>query len=198
MDKTTLNLVSMVLGGTGLFVVLTKFNVPELNKSFFGTNPFAIKRDEIESVMTWLFTTLTLVALLIQVGALIFDDQIEERLHTTYFYVFVFMGSLVVAGIFVLLLTVMGNKLARDRWLLKIVESQMEIYETAKFISENNGWRKEQLLSKDTIADPDRDRSANRQTADKYCEQIEKLLDINPNTNDLSQRLMRLKSYFEG
>lgn len=187
----------MVLGGTGLFVVLTKFNVPELNMSFFGTNPFAIKRDEIESVMTWLFTALALVALLVQVGMVIFDDQIEERLHTTYFYIFVLIGSLAVAGVLVLLLTVVGNKLARDRWLPKIVESQMELYETAKFIIEHDGWRKDQLLGKDTIADPNRFRSANRQTAEKHCEQIEKLLDISPDTNDLSQRLMRLKSYFE-
>lgn len=178
-------------------MVLTKFNVPELNMSFFGTNPFAIKRDEIESVMTWLFTALALVALLIQVGVVIFNDQIEERLHTTYFYIFVFIGSLVSAGVLVLLLTVIGNKLARDRWLPKIVESQMEIYETAKFIIEHDGWRKDQLLSKDTIADAERYRSANRQTAEKHFEQLEKLLDIRPDTNDLSQRLARIKGYLE-
>ena len=71
MDKTSLNLISIVLGGVGLFVVLTKFSVPELHATFLGSNPFAAKRDTIESVMTWLFTGLTLLGLLVQVGGLL-------------------------------------------------------------------------------------------------------------------------------
>jgi hypothetical protein len=56
MDRTILNLLSLIIGGSGIFVVLTKFNVPELNMSFLGENPFAIKRDAIDNVMTWIFT----------------------------------------------------------------------------------------------------------------------------------------------
>ena len=63
MDKTSLNIVSIVLGGVGLFVVLTKFSVPELHATFLDSNPFVVKRDVIESFMTWLFTGLTLFGL---------------------------------------------------------------------------------------------------------------------------------------
>lgn len=82
MDKTSLNLISIVLGGVGLFVVLTKFSVPELHATFLRSNPFAVKRDIIESVMTWLFTGLTLLGLLVQVGVAIWSNRIGERVHT--------------------------------------------------------------------------------------------------------------------
>ena len=35
MDRTIINLVSILVGGAGLFTVLTGFNVPELNMNFF-------------------------------------------------------------------------------------------------------------------------------------------------------------------
>ena len=35
MDRTIINLVSILVGGAGLFTVLTGFNVPELNVIFF-------------------------------------------------------------------------------------------------------------------------------------------------------------------
>ena len=62
-----MNLLSFIIGGGGLFVVLTKFNVPELNMMFFGENPFAIKRDTIDTVMTWIFTVMTLIGILLQI-----------------------------------------------------------------------------------------------------------------------------------
>jgi len=60
LDKTIINLATILISGTGLFVVLTKFNVPELNMSFVGGNPYAVKRDIIEGVMSFVFTYLTL------------------------------------------------------------------------------------------------------------------------------------------
>ena len=54
MDKTLLDLISLLIAGAGLFAVLTKFNVRQLRATYFGENPYALKRDEIERVMTWL------------------------------------------------------------------------------------------------------------------------------------------------
>ena len=45
MDRTILNIVSILIGGAGLVTALTGFNVPQLNMSFWGENPFAVKRD---------------------------------------------------------------------------------------------------------------------------------------------------------
>ena len=58
---------------------------PELNTTFFGSNPFIVKRDAIESMMTWLFTVLTLLGLLLQVFVAVWDDRIEERVRSTPF-----------------------------------------------------------------------------------------------------------------
>lgn len=85
MDKIILSVLAIVLSGAGLFVALTKFNVPELNMAFFGENPFAIKRDEIETVMTWPFALLAMLGLLLQAVVAMFDLQLQDRAHTTGF-----------------------------------------------------------------------------------------------------------------
>lgn len=198
MDKTSINLISIVLGGTGLFVVLTKFSVPELNMTFFGTNPFAIKRDAIESVMAWIFTAMALVALLIQVAAAIWSDQIEERTHTTPFYIVLFVVSLAVAVALVALLTGIGNRVAQRSWVPQIVENQMEIYRAARFVIENDGWREDQLPVRATLADPERYRTTNLEAAARQIEQIEKLFDVTPSSTDLRARLAEISTYFEG
>jgi hypothetical protein len=105
MDRTILNLLSLFIGGSGLFVVLTKFNVPELNMSFLGENPFAIKRDAIENVMTWIFTGVALVGLLLQIFGEIWSDRLPSRQHTIRFYVWFSSASLVAAIAIVFLLT---------------------------------------------------------------------------------------------
>jgi len=196
-DKTSVNLVSIVLGGVGLFVVLMKFNVPELNLTYLGTNPFAIKRDAIESVMTWLFTGLTLVGLLIQVGAAIWGDRLPERVHALRVYVALFVVTLMVAVVLVLLLNSLGNWLARARWLPQAVENQNDVYRSARFVIEHDGWRDDQLAVKATLPDPEHYRRGNFETAARQVEQIEKLLDIPVRTTDLKVRLDALKPFFE-
>ncbi|MFA6472823.1 MAG: hypothetical protein WCU00_12360, partial [Candidatus Latescibacterota bacterium] len=53
-DKTSLNLISILISGAGLFAVLTKYNVPELNMTYLDGNPFAEKREVIDCFMTWI------------------------------------------------------------------------------------------------------------------------------------------------
>src|SRR6266513_6422730 len=101
MDRIILDLISIVLGGIGLLVVLTKFNVPELNATFIGSNPFAVKRDIINSTMTWLFTALTLLGLLVQVGVAIWGNNIEQRVHTPRFYAVFVVGVLIAGAVLV-------------------------------------------------------------------------------------------------
>jgi hypothetical protein len=197
MDKTSLNLIPIVLGGVGLFVVLTKFSVPELHATFLGSNPFAIKRDIIESAMTWLFTGLTLLGLLVQVGVAIWSNHIEERVHTTRFYVVLFVVVLAVGVALVPLLTAVGNLLARRSWLPEIVENQKEVYKAASFVIEHDGWREDQLAVRGTLPDPERYRTANLETAARQVEQIEKLLEVRSPSTDLRARLDGIKPFFE-
>jgi hypothetical protein len=197
LDKTSLNLISLVLGGVGLFVVLTKFSVPELHATFLGSSPFAAKRDVIESVMTWLFTGLTLLGLLVQVGVAICGNYIEERSHTTRFYIVLFGAALAVGVVLVPLLTAVGNGVARRFWLSQVVENQKEVYRAASFVIEHDGWREDQLPVKATLADPERYRIANLETAARQVEQIEKLLEVASRSEDLRARLDRIKPFFE-
>ena len=196
MDKTSLNLISILIGGAGLFVAITKFNVPELNMTFLDTNPFAIKRDEIDSVMTWIFTSLAGVGVLVRAVVLISDCR-EERSHKTCYYVSFFLITFTLTAFLVMLLTVVGNKLARTRWLPKIVENQGELYKSSKFIIEHDGWREDQLPVKDNFQNPEENRRENHQAADQYLTQMEKLLDIIPAREAHPQRLARIKTYFE-
>ncbi len=197
MDKTSLNLISIVLAGVGLFVVLTGFSVPELHATFLGTNPFAVKRDIIASVMTGLFTGLALLGLLVQVGVAIWSNNIEERIHTTRFYIAFFVVMLAVGVALVPLLTAVGNRVARRSWLPQIVENQKEVYKATRFVIEHDGWREDQLPARATLADPERYRTANLETAARQVEQIEKLLELVSSSGDLRARLDGLTPYFE-
>ena len=156
-----------------------------------------IKRDAIESVMTWLFTGLTLVGLLIQVGAAIWGDRLPERVHALRVYVALFVVTLMVAVVLVLLLNSLGNWLARARWLPQAVENQNDVYRSARFVIEHDGWRDDQLAVKATLPDPEHYRRGNFETAARQVEQIEKLLDIPVRTTDLKVRLDALKPFFE-
>jgi hypothetical protein len=197
MDKTFLNLISIVLGGVGLFVVLTKFSVPELHATFLGSNPFAVKRDIIESVMTWVFTGLTLLGLLVQVGVAIWGNDLAERVHTTRFYVVLFVVMLALGVALVPLLTSVGNRLARRSWFPQAVQSQKEVYKAASFVIEHDGWRKDQLAVKGTLPDPEPYRTANLETATRQIEQMEKLLEVPSRSTGLRTRLDAIKPFFE-
>src|SRR5665213_45871 len=116
MDRTTLNIVSIVAGGAGLFVVLTKVNVPELNMTFLGANPFAIKRDAIEGVMTWIFTLLTLAGAVLQLAGEIWRKRFHSGTRSSRFYAVVTVGAVLITTLVVLSLTFLGNRFARRSW----------------------------------------------------------------------------------
>ncbi len=50
LDKTILNLLTLLIAGGGLFAVLTKFDVPQLRMSFLGENLYALKRDVVDKI----------------------------------------------------------------------------------------------------------------------------------------------------
>jgi hypothetical protein len=66
-------------------------SVPELRMSFFGENPFAIKRDTIDSVMTWSFTLLAISGLVVQGFKEILEANSPIRLHKAKVYLLFFL-----------------------------------------------------------------------------------------------------------
>ena len=197
MDRTLINVASILLGGAGLLTVLTGFNVPELNMSFFGQNPFAVKRDAIENVMNWLFTLVALIGLALQLGAEIWGGKLPERRYDAKFYVWCTVGGVVAVAALVWLLTLAGNRVARSIWWPKIIASQAEVFESSVFVVEHDGWREDQLTIKDTLSatDAQRHRSANLSQAEDRIAQIEKLIEVRPE-GDLVTRIARLRPLF--
>jgi hypothetical protein len=195
-DRTIMNLLSFIIGGGGLFVVLTKFNVPELNMMFFGENPFAIKRDTIDTVMTWMFTVVTLIGILLQIYSEILGEGLPSRQHSSRFYAYFSLGSLVAIAVVILILTGIGERIAKRIWLPEIVAKMTDSYRSAQFIIEHDGWREDQLSVKESTPNPTMYREANFQTAKERITQIEKLLDLPADNRELEVRLDRLKPYF--
>lgn len=199
-DKTIFNLISLLIVGTGLFAVLTKFNVPELKLTYYGHNPFAIKRDIINNVMTWLFTSLALSGLLIQILSIIFGHKLPERSYETSFYIIFTCVGIIASVVILVILGAIGKYIAKKMWWPKIIKSQMEGYKLSLEIINNNGWES-RLLNKKNNYLPERQKEIEGRNF-KQCEErinnIEKLLEL-PKLRDvsLSKRIERLKKYFE-
>lgn len=196
LDQTTINLLTILIGGAGLFSVMTKFYSPEVNYSFWGENQFLVKRDIIEGILSWVFTSVGFLGLLLQVYKEIFADKIIERKYKARFYSkFFVLGFMAMVGI-VYILSVTGKAVARQIWQPRIVNSQKEGFELSSFITKHNGWRKDQLGVKDKLDDPKKYIEANIKTAEGNILQIEKLLDIRARTNSLPERIEELNKYF--
>ena len=196
MDRTALNIISLLLGGAGLFMVLTKFNVPELNMGFWGENPYAIKRDTIDNVMTWIFTSMALVGLIIQIIAEIAGDRIPAHHNSLRFNITLTTIAIISVGILASVLTAIGFRVARRSWLPQIIVSQREVYRTAKLTVEHDGhWQDPQGIQA-LARDPEAIRKTKLEHAQASITQIERLLDLTTNESSLKMRIDRLSRYF--
>lgn len=197
MDKVSLRLLAILIGGAGLFAVLTKYSVPEVSMSYWEQNPFMVKRSEIERVLAWLFTLLALLGLLIRVVAEIFGDRIQERLHHRTFYFKFFTYGILLMGFIVCGLGRIGHLVARQFWSPKVVESQRELFTHTKFMIEHDGWEPQQY---EHLARPDKTeerRKQNWERIDKNLAQMEKLFELPRAEDTAERRLETLKPYFQ-
>ena len=196
MDRIILNILSLLVAGAGVFSALTKFYVPELDASFIGHNPFAIKANAIDDVTTKIFVGLGIIGLLLEAGTLIFGDQLPEAVHSRCFYMMVFLAGLCISLVSIWGLKNVGYHLSRQVWFPKIVESQMQIYNDARSILDHDGWQQDQLKNKDKLTDPEKYRLANFEQVEDHIGQIEKLLDVKSERGELQDRLRNLEKYF--
>jgi hypothetical protein len=197
MDRTLINIASILVGGAGIFTVLTGFNVPQLNMSFWGENPYSVKRDAIESAMTWIFTGFATLGLLLQLGAEIWGAELPDRSHGWKYYgLFTISGFVAVAWV-VWLLTGVGTFVARKQWQPRIITLQREPFDRAKFVVEHDGWTREHW-QKGVVSEAETPRYRAEQftEAEKYIKQIEDLLEVKP-TGDLAQRVASLEPFFQ-
>src|SRR5262245_29540007 len=120
-DNVIINLLSVVIGGAGLLGALTKFHTRELYASFFVENPFAVKRDHIDTPISYIFTLVTLLGLLIQVISEIFGQNVPDRLHSATFYVYFFVFLIILMILPTIGLIRLGKRIAKKKWFPYVI-----------------------------------------------------------------------------
>lgn len=197
-DKTILNILSGFIVGAGLFAVLTKYKVPEINYSFYGNNPFAIKRDIIDGVLVWYFTIFALSGLILRLISLVCDNNIlHERKYNTKFYL---RFSIVMLFLIFLCVPTIGNfgrYTAKRKWFPMIIQNQKEIFLQSKHIIEHDGLSEDQIKQKNLLGDVEKYRRINYESTEKKISQIEKLLEVKKRFTQLEDRIKYLERYYK-
>ena len=197
MDQTFLDLISLLIAGAGLFAVLTKFNVPQLRATYFNENPYALKRDEIDRVMTWLFTGMAGIGIVVQFLKLAILYDLPERSYGAATYSLLFGLGILVMVVALFAVSKIGYWIAKGRWFPETIESQEPLYQTAKFILEHDGWREDQWEKRIDLSEKEKYVAANMDTVCKYLNQIEDLLDCPSGHLQSKDRIRRLAHFFE-
>jgi hypothetical protein len=197
-DNSLINLFTILISGAGVFAILLKYNVPELNHSFWEENPYAIKRDIIESVMTWIFMFLALFGLLIQSYSIIYGDVISERLHNSSFYIVSIIGGAIFMVTVIYSLGFLGKFIARKKWLPIIVKKQAEVFNIIGEIIRNDGFLEAQLPDMEGYSFEQRAEITrnNYGKAKEYIAQIEALLEIAKPPESLIEKHNNVSKYF--
>lgn len=202
-DKTFLNLISLLLSGSGIFSLLSQFYVPkappESRMSYWGSNPFIIKQNHQEIIKRTtdkLFFLMTFLGTLIQALSIIYSPVLKEnQFRVIQYWLFFIVGLIVIVSV-VIALSKLGVYLARRKWIPETVNNQREVFKQAKYILDNGGWREDQINQKSQITNPEEYRAINFGKAKEWIEQIEKLLEIKANGPDLKIRAKNLEKYF--
>ncbi len=198
-DKTILNLLAILIAGAGLFAILIKFDVPELNFTFFDENPYGIKRDIIEKILTWIFIVVALFGLLIQTYSVIVGDKLSERLYSTSFYTIFFLIGLVAMFVAVVFLGAIGKCIAKKIWWPQIIQKQSEGFQLAEDIIRNKGFYKNELDKIEKYSEEQKQQLPLQRykQCDKILTQIENLLEIKNVPRTREERYINIEKYFK-
>lgn len=196
-DKTILNIISIFIAGAGLFAALTKYKVPEINYSFWASNPFAIKRDIIDGALAWYFVIFALLGLVFRLISLLCENNIFcERKYSTKFYIKFSTAMLFIMFICVPVIGNIGIYAAKRKWVPLITQNQKDSFLQSKYIIEHDGLRKDQLKQKALLDDIGKYRKINYESAEESINQIEKLLEIKGISRKIEDRVKYLERYF--
>jgi hypothetical protein len=195
MDKTVLNLVAILITGTGVIGSLVAYEPPEVNATYWDLNPFAYKKSEIDKVSRRAFAFLALLGLAVQAYPF-FIVGLPEQHHTTAFYLLFFaVGAVLMAGIgFGMRKLCMAW--ARKSWFPKLRDQMRETYESTLFIIENDGWRPDQVQIKDQLNNPEMYRNANFESVDSRIATLQKVFDIPDVPGDRRAKIATLRQIF--
>ncbi|GEM_PF-3131750 len=196
-DKVVLDLTSLFLASAGIFSVLTKFYVPQLNLMYMGHNPHGIKRDAIDSISTWIFLLLGLVGILLQ-GYSIIDDHSLKRLHTRNWYLVAFVLGMVGTIFLTYVLGKVGKFFAKKKWGPELGRRYAKNLEYLHFmVGHESEWSqkyKDRKRIKDIKAE-ESFRSANVESAQEMIADLERIFEIDVKDTVWVDRLLKVHKF---
>jgi hypothetical protein len=195
MDRTILNIVSLIIGGVGLFLALVGYNTPELNQTFFDENPFAKKRDTIQTVHTWSFAIFASLGVAIQVGAEVWSDPAQARLFSPQHYAAFALVAILVVSFLAIATVGLARLIARRIWRPRAVEDHREMIDICRFVIENGGWERQHIAEWQSWQDSERQRvlAQNAKSLEDRIAHMESLLEVK-STGGTRERLARISS----
>lgn len=196
-DRTLLNIVSLLLGATGLAVVFLDYTARELNASFWGVNLYAVKRDAIAGKRDRSFLAMAATSVFLQLGAEIWGQSLEERTLTSPQYMSLTMAIIALLAALSWILWVAAKRAARKDWQPEVIEGYREAFAKARYLvrhdfipeayaEEAARWASEEV---------ERVREETKHQFASTIAHIERLLEVRP-SGDLATRIAQLEKYF--
>ncbi len=177
LDQILLEIISFSISSIGIFNFMLRYDVPQLDKTYYGENLYKIKARIINKIVNWFYAIPTFMGLLIIPFKEIFSDQIPQRiiLNNISYIIFLFTVLLIIFWCFNNI-TTLGIKYAKRFWEPVVISEIMDAYNLI-----NN----EDLLK------------SNENQAEKIISFIEDILELNVGLEKLDQRYITLKNYIE-
>ena len=174
MDKTLLNIISMILGAVGLIGAITKYDFPKARKTVYGENLFALKENIVNNFVVWYFTLYAAFGLFIQVVfGEVFADGMKDRLHDNGFYLMALIVSLGLIASLIPILKSLSRWVSKSYWHSEIVPKAKANFLLAKELYQIDA-------NKNLPENP---------KALQITDWLEELFEIKSNKRDLKSRL---------
>ena len=176
-DETIIEIISFSLSGIGLFNFISKYDVPEVRKNFYGgENPFLEKARIIENTLNWFYLVPTIIGLFLLPIKEIYSREISDRLfEPNYIYLIILISSILTSYYIFKFLTKIGKMIARKKWKPYIISKYSNAFSEIKTID---------LLIN------------NKDKAEKIIKTIERALDLNKSEHNLQERYEYLEKFF--
>jgi len=175
LDQILLEIISFSISSIGIFNFLLRYDVPQLDKTYYGKNLYKIKARILNNIKNWFYAIPTFAGLLIIPFKEIYSDQIPQRLILDNIsYIIILLITLLIVFWCFKKISILGIKHAKQFWEPVVISEIMSAY---------NQLEDEDLLQ------------SNKKQAEKIIDFIENILEINTCLEKLDQRYINLKNY---
>ena len=191
-DKTIVQIVSIVIASTGLFAALSRYHSREARQAFWGDSPFILKKEMIDGVLSLCYASWTLVGFIIQWILVIFNPNMPIRIYRLLDYILLSVTIVVCSIIVIKILSRIGYWIARPKWKYDAIKQMRANYLNAKYIVEHDGWREDQYDQREHISNAQDVININYKEAKETIERQLKLYDIKVVSLDLYEQIEKL------